>query len=188
MRKKWPQFPPPMWGEEGSTNPWNTLGRVDAGVMLIWMNLSGVDTRFESTDSGQRSSSRQNLAHRHRRASLKCPLPIHVDRLRHACPENDPSKGTMSELLVCSVTSYVFSMTIPNPISSMHLRVTNLLRNAGVATTIRRGKFSAMGHSMRIRPENAVNVSGLLVSQRVDWIQHCGLSCGVEPEEDPDGN
>jgi len=115
MRKKWPQFPPPMWGEEGSTKPWNTLGRVDAGVMLIWMNLSGVDTRLESADSGQRSPSRQNLAHRHRRASLKCPLPIHVDRLRHACPENDPSNGAMSELLVCSVTSYVFSMTIPNP-------------------------------------------------------------------------
>lgn len=62
-------------------------------VVPVWMSLCGVDTRMGSADSGQRNHSRQNLAHRHRRASLKRPLPIVVDRLRDACPENVGAAG-----------------------------------------------------------------------------------------------
>jgi len=63
------------------------------GVVPVWMSLCGVDTRMGLADSGQRNHSRQNLAHRHRRASLKRPLPIVVDRLRDACPENVGAAG-----------------------------------------------------------------------------------------------
>ena len=37
----------------------------------------------ESADSGQRSQSRQDLAHHHQRASLKCPFPMYPERVRH---------------------------------------------------------------------------------------------------------